>query len=234
MPARLVTTAAVLGLLVAGCSGSSGSSSSGGKVSIKAGDKSCDVAKTSFSAGEIAFDVQNTGSDTTEVYVYGKGSDGDFDKVVGEVENIAPGTDRDFEVDLAGGSYEVACKPGQSGKGIRTAVTVEGGSDEATAEAAYDREVEVKARDYSFTGLDGLTLAKGAKVELKLENTATDNQHELEVVGPDGKPLGEVGPTDPGEDGEVVLTFSQAGTYTFLCGIGDHEAKGMKKTVTVS
>ena len=238
MPARLRTALLLpvaLGLTLTACGGSdddaTGSSS---KVSVKAGDTTCDVAKTSFSPGEIEFDVQNVGKDTTEVYVYGKGSDGDFDKVIGEVENIAPGTSRDFEVDVTGGEYEVACKPGQTGKGIRTEIEVSGPTSSSTAEAAYDREVEVTAKDFAFTGLEGFTAKVGEKIEFKLENESTSHEHEFEVFGPDGKAIGEVGPTEPGKDGEVVLELKVAGTYTYECGLSDHASRGMKGSFTVS
>jgi uncharacterized cupredoxin-like copper-binding protein len=236
MSVRPALVLAALALALAGCGSDGGSSSTGtstGKVAVKAGDSSCDVAKTSFDkAGEIAFDVENVGKDVTEVYVYGKGSSGKFDKVVGEVENIAPGTSRDFEVDVKGGEYEVACKPGQKGDGIRTEIKVAGEGGEA--EAAYDREVEITARDFGFVGLAGFTAKVGEKIEFKLKNSSGDNQHELEIFGPDGKEVGEIGPTQPGEEGEVVVELKTAGTYTFECGIGDHAGKGMKGTFTVA
>ncbi len=74
----------------------------------------------------------------------------------------------------------------------------------------------------------------GETIEFAMTNTATTEQHEFEVLGPDGNALGEIGPTDPGQTGTVVLTFDDAGTYTFVCGITDHEAKGMKGTFTVT
>jgi iron uptake system component EfeO len=236
MPARVRTALllpVLLGLSLAGC-GSDDDSGSSSKVAVKAGDSTCDVAKTSFSPGKIAFDVQNLGKDTTEVYVYAKGGDGDFDKVVGEVENIAPGTSRDFEVKVSGGAYEVACKPGQKGKGIRTAITVSGPVSSTSAEPAYDREVEVTAKDYAFTGLAGFTAKAGEKIEFKLENASTTHEHELEVFGPDGKAIGEVGPTEPGKDGEVVLELKVPGTYRYESGVGDDASRGMKGTFTVS
>ncbi|MFN2540227.1 MAG: cupredoxin domain-containing protein [Mycobacteriales bacterium] len=239
MPARLHTAVlvpVVMGLALTACGSSDdgGSGGSSSKVSIKAGDSSCDVAKTSFAPGDIEFDVQNVGKDTTEVYVYGKGSDGEFDKVIGEVENIAPGTSRDFEVDVTGGEYEVACKPGQTGKGIRTEIEVSGPVSSSSAAAAYDREVEVTAKDFSLTGLEGFTAKAGEKIEFKLENSSTAHEHELEIFGPDGKAIGEVGPTQPGKQGEVVLELKVAGTYTYKCGIGDHAARGMKGSFTVT
>jgi len=119
---------------VAGCGSDSGSS---GKdtVDVTADDKSCEVEKTRFAPGSVTFSVQNAGSDITEVYVYGE-KDGDFSQIVNEVENIGPGTGRDMTVDLSAGRYEVACKPGMVGDGIRTQITVKPGADHSTHEGA--------------------------------------------------------------------------------------------------
>ena len=236
MPARPALVVVLLAALaLTGCGSddkdTTGSTSSD-KVAVKAGDTTCDVAKTEFEAGKIEFDVENTGKDVTEVYVYGKGSSGKFDKVIGEVENIAPGTSRDFEVDVTAGDYEVACKPGQKGDGIRTGIEVEG--DGGSSEAAYDREVEVVATDFAFTGLSGFTGKAGEKIELKLENKSSSTTHELEVFGPDGKEVGEVAPVAPGETGEAIVELTSAGTYTYECGIGNHAEQGMKGSFTVA
>ena len=113
-------------LLVSCGGGDAGSGSgSGTTVAVTADEKSCDVARTELDAGAVTFAVTNKGSSVTEVYVYGRDGDA-YDKVVGEVENIGPGTSRDLDVDLSGGSYEVACKPGQTGDGIRTPINVKG------------------------------------------------------------------------------------------------------------
>lgn len=229
MRALLVTAAVALSLTACGNGGGSPSSD---KVAIGSGDTTCDVATTSFAKGDVTFAVNNSGKDVTEVYVYAKGSSGAFDKVVGEVENIAPGTSRDFSVDLGGGAYEVACKPGQKGDGIRTAISVAGKS--AAASSSYDAEVEVTATDYALKGLAGFTAKAGDKVEFKLKNNSTTHEHELEVFGPDGKAVGEVGPTKPGATGEVILTLAKAGTYTYECGIADHASRGMKGSFVVS
>ena len=228
MPARPALVLTALALSLTAC----GSSDSSDAIAVKAGDSTCEVATTSFAPGKINFAVENVGKDVTEVYVYGASSSGAFDKVVGEVENIAPGTSRDFSVSVSGGSYEVACKPGQKGAGVRTAITVSGAV--ASESAKYDREVEFTAGSFAFTGLSAFTAKVGEKIEFKMQNTATDHEHEFEVFGPDGKVIGEVGPTAPGAEGEVILELAVAGTYTYVCGIGDHEAKGMKGSFTVA
>ncbi|HUR51034.1 MAG TPA: cupredoxin domain-containing protein [Mycobacteriales bacterium] len=234
MRAPLLTTAAAAALCLAlsGCGDDSGSpSASKQKAAVKAGDTTCEVSQKAFKAGELELAVENTGKDVTEVYVYGKGSDGDFDKIVGEVENIAPGTSREFDVEVGGGEYEIACKPGQKGDGIRTEIEVSG--EARSSEAAYDREVEVEATDFAFTGLDGFTAKAGEKIEFKLENKGKA-EHNLVFFDPSGKEIGEVAEVEPGEDGEGVVEFATAGTYTYTCEIDGHADKGMKGTVTVT
>jgi uncharacterized cupredoxin-like copper-binding protein len=215
--------APLLLLALAACSNGAGSS---GAVTITATESRCDVAKRSLAAGETTFRVRNDGSDVTEVYVYAPG-----DKVVSEKENIGPGTSATFTADLAAGTYEVACKPGQQGNGIRTTLTVTG-TGGPTAKAA-DTEVALQAKDYAFEGLSGFAPKAGQAVKFEMANEGPA-EHEFEVFGPDGTALGEIGPTAPGKDGEVTLALAAAGTYRYVCGIADHEARGMKGTFTVA
>jgi uncharacterized cupredoxin-like copper-binding protein len=228
----LPTVTVTLCLALAGC-GTSGSSSSGKgqKATVKAGDSTCALSSTDFAAGKVELEVQNTGKDVTEVYVYAKSDTGAFDKVVGEVENIAPGATRDLDVTLGGGDYEVACKPGQKGDGIRTAIEVSGKA--ATSEEAYDREVEVEASDVHIVGLEGFTAKAGEKIEFKLENKGKA-RHNLEIFSADGTEVGGVDTIAPGEDGEAVVELEKAGTYTYRCTVDGHADKGMEGTFTVS
>jgi hypothetical protein len=112
-------------LLLAGCAGSD-AETSGTVVDVTAGDDTCEVAERTLEAGAVTFRVENTGSEVTEVYVYGRNGK-EFDRIVDEVEDIGPGTSRDMSLELEAGSYEIACKPGQTGDGIRTPITVESG-----------------------------------------------------------------------------------------------------------
>lgn len=88
-------------------------------VAVTATDTECRLATTSLTAGAHKFEVQNQGSTVTEVYVYASG-----DKIVSEKEDIGPGTTARFNATLSPGTYQVACKPGQKGSGIRQVVTV--------------------------------------------------------------------------------------------------------------
>jgi iron uptake system component EfeO len=111
-----VTGVLVLGLGLAACSDEE---TSGEAISIVSTQSECRVARTQLSSGKHSFSVQNQGSEVTEVYVYGPG-----DKVVTEKEHIGPGTRATFSVSLKPGEYEIACKPGERGSGIRQRITV--------------------------------------------------------------------------------------------------------------
>ena len=134
-------------------------------------------------------------------------------------------------MNLTEGDYELACKPGQTGKGIRTKISVTGSGGEAAK--APDREIEIKAVDYGYVVPSSLsTITAGQTIEFELENTGTV-EHEFEVLGPDGKAVGEVGETEAGKTGKADITLTKSGTYTFRCGIEDHEKRGMKGTFVV-
>jgi uncharacterized cupredoxin-like copper-binding protein len=223
-------TAIALVLLVAGAACSD--TSTAGTIAVTASGSSCKVAQTKLDAGTHTFLVTNTGNDVTEVYVYAPG-----DRIVGEVENIGPGTKRELKVDVGRGSYQVACKPGMKGHGIRTKITVTGGSSATTAAAGPpDRTVTITAHDYTYTGLQGFSPKKGERIRIVLKNTDPDPrmEHEFELTAPDGTSLGEIEPVKSGKTGEAVFAFDQAGTYSYRCGVDDHAKLGMKGTFTVS
>ncbi|MFL6140032.1 MAG: hypothetical protein ACJ74O_19825 [Frankiaceae bacterium] len=210
-----------------GSGGSGGSSSAGGtEVTVQAGDDSCRLSRTALDAGATTFAVTNKGSKVTEVYVYGRQGDA-FTKVIGEVENIGPGTSRDMPVTLGGGTYEVACKPGMTGDGIRTRITVAGSAGSAgaaatTSEAAHDREIELATDGATITGLSG-GARKGERVALKLTNNAS-GERTLEVKDPSGKIAGAKEDIEPGDSGELVVELDRAGAWTVVVegnGVGD-------------
>ena len=124
-PPSRIPALIVAALLAVPALAACGGGTSGPSVKVTAGDTSCAVAKTSLTPGKTTFAVHNSGSKVTEVYVYAKSGSG-FTKTVEEAENIGPGTSRNLTADLSAGTYEVACKPGMTGNGIRTRITVGG------------------------------------------------------------------------------------------------------------
>ncbi|MET7468696.1 iron uptake system protein EfeO [Micromonospora sp. NPDC005222] len=136
---RLVAlTAGLLAVAVlAGCGGDDADATNGGPIAVKATDTVCEVGDTEIDAGQVTFKVTNSGSKVNEFYVYAAG-----DRVMGEVENIAPGLSRELRVELAAGTYETACKPGMSGRGIRGALKVSGTAATVAPDAALTQATE--------------------------------------------------------------------------------------------
>jgi iron uptake system component EfeO len=216
MPARpraAVFVVGALSSLLAACGGGeSGDGSSGTTVAVASGNDTCEVERTDLTAGPITFAVTNEGSSTTEMYVYGEAA-GKYTRVVSEVENIGPGITRDLEVDLPEGTYEIACKPGQTGDGIRTGITVTGtggSADAGSADEGYDREIELSTDGTALTGLDG-GAAAGERIEFKLANDA-DGPRTLAIKDPAGAVVAEV-EIDPGSEGATIVELGTAGDW---------------------
>jgi iron uptake system component EfeO len=142
-----LAAAGVLGGALAACGGDKAddtAGAAGGSITVKASDTACEVSKTALDAGTSVFSITNGGNKVTEFYIYAPG-----DRIMGEVENIAPGLSRELHVELPAGAYETACKPGMIGKGIRAALTVSGSAAPLTddakladATASYSRYVQ--------------------------------------------------------------------------------------------
>ncbi|MEU4560454.1 iron uptake system protein EfeO [Actinoplanes sp. NPDC023936] len=146
---RLTAASAATLLLLAGCGSSTddaGGAAGDGPIAVAASDTACEVATSESAAGTVTFAIANKGNKVTEFYVYAPG-----DRVMGEVENIAPGLSRELHVELTAGTYETACKPGMVGKGIRNGFTVTGSSaplteDAKLAQATKDYQRYVKSQ----------------------------------------------------------------------------------------
>lgn len=120
----VVTAAATVAALTAvtGCAEKSDGKGDGA-VQVVAKDDSCEVSKKKLPAGHVELAVQNKGSKVTEVYVLFPD-----DRIVAERENIGPGTKATITAEIKAGSYEIACKPGMKGHGIRQKLEVSGGT----------------------------------------------------------------------------------------------------------
>jgi iron uptake system component EfeO len=126
-----VCAAALIGVGgLAACTSKQPSTSATGAIAVTATDTECTLGMTEIVAGPATFTVTNKGSKVTEFYVYAAG-----DRVVGEVENIAPGVARDLTVELTAGTYQTACKPGMTGMGIRGPLKVTGEAEALSADA---------------------------------------------------------------------------------------------------
>nr|WP_253647832.1 iron uptake system protein EfeO [Williamsia deligens] len=120
MRATTACAAIVVVAATAGCTAKS--SSSDGAIAVTSTDSSCDLGRSDAQTGTVDFAVTNNGDKVTEFYVYGNNN-----RVLGEVENIGPGLTGKLTVEIVDpATYQVACKPGMVGDGIRKDLTVSG------------------------------------------------------------------------------------------------------------
>ncbi|MEO7942101.1 MAG: iron uptake system protein EfeO [Marmoricola sp.] len=163
--AACAITAATFAAGTAGCSltqSNEPAKSSGGTgtVNVASSAKECDLTSSKAPSGNVVFKVKNTGSEVTEFYFYAE----DGLRIVGEIENVGPGLSRDLVVRAAPGTYVAACKPGMTGKGIRSRFTVTDsgkstaikGVDQATIDAATS-QYAAYVRDQSQQLVDETT-----------------------------------------------------------------------------
>ena len=150
-----VAGAVTAAFALAGCTSTAPTASAPGEpgpITVKAADTACDVSATTAPAGKISFSINNTGTKTTEFYLYGTG-----DRIMGEVENIGPGLTRQLIVEVPdGGTYTTACKPGMIGDGIRAPFTVTGTAARSVDENAKLAEATAGWKRYVTSQVDAL------------------------------------------------------------------------------
>jgi iron uptake system component EfeO len=141
--ARTLTTtaiAAVAALALAGCVAKADVAAADA-ITVSSTDAGCDVSAATATSGTLAFDVTNAGDQITEFYLLAD----DGLRIVGEVENIAPGASRTLTVVAQPGEYFTLCKPGMVGEGVgRAGFSVSG---DAVAIDGPDAEQKQKAVD---------------------------------------------------------------------------------------
>ena len=132
----LLALAPVLTACGTGPTAASTAPADGGRVTVTASDDACALSRTELTEGRNVFAVTNEGSQVTEVYLYADG-----DRIVTEKEGITPGLSYELTTQVPAGTYEVACKPGMTGDGIRTTVTVAAAASSAPVDPAASQAV---------------------------------------------------------------------------------------------
>ncbi|AZS87641.1 iron uptake system protein EfeO [Streptomyces griseoviridis] len=135
--ASFVTAAATAAALTAvtGCTEKS-KADGDGVIQVTAADTKCETSTTSVPAGQVTLKIANTGSRATEVEILFPD-----DRIVSEKENIGPGTKYTLTAEVKAGSYEIACRPGMKGLGVRQKLTVTGGGKVAARDPELDKAV---------------------------------------------------------------------------------------------
>ena len=127
-------------LVVTGCVANA-PASGGGTIAVTSTEEACDVGSNTATSGVVVFDVANEGEQVTEFYLLAD----DGLRIIGEVENIAPGASRTLTTTVQPGEYVTLCKPGMIGAGVGQAeFSVRG---EPVAIAGEDAERKQQAID---------------------------------------------------------------------------------------
>ena len=148
---RLLTAACALALLgtSTACSltesNEPSSSKGSGKITVESSADACQLTTDKAPSGNVAFKVKNTGNDVTEFYLYAE----DGMRIVGEIENVGPGLSRDLVVRAAPGSYVTSCRPGMSGKGIRSDFTVTDSGKDTKIKGVDQETIDAATSQYA-------------------------------------------------------------------------------------
>ncbi|MFD7708037.1 iron uptake system protein EfeO [Streptomyces sp. NPDC059785] len=144
-----VTAAATAAALAAvtGCTEKS-DAKDGDAIQVTAADSACDTSAKSVPAGQVTLRIENKGSRATEVEILFPD-----DRIVSEKENIGPGTKYTLTAEVKAGSYEIACRPGMKGHGVRQKLTVTGSGKVAKRDPRLDKAVAAY-REYAQTQAD--------------------------------------------------------------------------------
>ncbi|MGV8884590.1 MAG: iron uptake system protein EfeO [Microbacteriaceae bacterium] len=118
MTLRHLTTAlsvgAIAALALSGCVANNPTAAGATNLTVTSSADACALSASEAPSGNVVFTVSNTGDEVTEFYLLAD----DGLRIVGEVENIGPGIERNLVVHARPGDYFTICKPGMIGAGI--------------------------------------------------------------------------------------------------------------------
>ena len=153
----------------------------GRTINVTSSDDACDLSADKAPAGNLVYKIKNTGSKVTEFYLYGE----DGLRIVGEVENVGPGLSRDLVINVPAGSYVPACKPGMTGKGIRSDFTVtKAADDQPVSSGATQKQVEVANQQYQAYVADQSQQLLAGTEEFVAAYKAGDDEKARELYAP--------------------------------------------------
>ena len=168
-------------------------------VKVVIDDEGC-PAKLSVKAGPITFEVENTGSGAVSEFEILSG-----DRIIGEIENVAPGLTREFSLTLKPGSYTSYCPGGDREKGK---LVVTGTADtkltaaQKTAVETYrayvvDQATQLVALTKTFTDAVGAGDLEGAKASYVAARMP------YERIEPVAETFGDLDPEIDAREGDV-------------------------------
>jgi iron uptake system component EfeO len=135
----LLAVTSIAALALSGCV-ENADTDSAKTIKVTSTADACEMSTATATSGNVTFTVKNDGDKVSEFYLLAS----DKLRIIGEVENIAPGTTRDLTVQAQPGTYYTECKPGMVGAGVGTAefnVTGDEVKVDENSQAAIDAAV---------------------------------------------------------------------------------------------
>ncbi|MCX4810623.1 MULTISPECIES: iron uptake system protein EfeO [unclassified Streptomyces] len=193
LPVATAVAAAAALTAVTACTAKS-DAKDGDAIQVTAADSKCTTSTTSIPAGQVTLKIENTGSKATEVEILFPD-----DRIVSEKENIGPGTKYTLTAEVKAGSYEIACRPGMKGHGVRQKLTVTGGSAAKrdpkldAAVAAY-REYAQEQADATIPKVETFANAIKAGNLEAAKNAYAPSRYGWEATEPIAESFGDIDP----------------------------------------
>ncbi len=195
---RAVLVATLSGaVLVVGLGADAGAKSNNVKVDIN--DDGC-PAKLSIKSGPTTFKVTNSGSGDVSEFEILKG-----DKIIGEVENVAPGLNKEFSLTLKAGTYTTACPGGSEhskGKLIVKGATAKLTAAGATAVGQYREYLEAQTAEL-VTATKAFTDAVDAGNLEQAKQLYAPSRVAYERIEPVAETFGDLDPEIDAREGDV-------------------------------
>lgn len=142
MPTALVAVPAVLAGVVIAVSG--GKPAAAGTVSVSESRTECGKGFGTPQPGQQTFQMHNTGSKTSEVYLVNPATNA----VYGEIEGLAPGTTRPLTATIGGGDLAWRCVPTGGDAVTSAAVHVSGGQQVAAVLPVSEDDLKAPLDQY--------------------------------------------------------------------------------------
>ncbi|WP_327404546.1 iron uptake system protein EfeO [Streptomyces sp. NBC_01288] len=201
LPVATAVAAAAALTAVTACTAKS-DAKDGDAIQVTAADSKCTTSSKSIPAGQVTLKIENTGSKATEVEILFPD-----DRIVSEKENIGPGTKYTLTAEVKAGSYEIACRPGMKGHGVRQKLTVTGGSvakrdPKLDAAVAAYREYAQEQADATIPKVETFANAIKAGDLTAAKNAYAPSRVGWEATEPIAESFGDIDPkTDTRADG---------------------------------
>jgi uncharacterized cupredoxin-like copper-binding protein/mono/diheme cytochrome c family protein len=234
-----------------------------GKMQVEEKEFSITLDQTSIAAGNIEFDVKNTGSIAHDIRIIKTDlapdklpvAGGQVDEtqvdVVGKIDTVAPGSTQTVNAQLTPGKYVIICNvPGHYQLGMRVGFTVTapaaGAAAATPAASSAQSAVGIDEKEFSITVADATVAAGNVEFDVKNSGAIAHNIRLIKTdLAPDKLPVAG-GQVDESQV-DVVAKIDQVdpgssqklqanlapGHYVVICNVPGHYQLGMHAEFTV-